>query len=151
MASIPEILLIEDGTDDRDRFAMALASSGVRALLSPVSSVTEAVLRIKRLGVHAGCRLPALILVDLALVNPDGLALIELIQRAIAEVAVPLVVLSSVHCQTQRARCLELGIAGFQRTPDAFAELVALVCTLQRYFPGQDAPAALVAAGQAWA
>jgi CheY-like chemotaxis protein len=151
ISRIPEILLIEDSKDDRDLFAMALSSSGVHATLSTLFSVTEAVLRIKRLGAHAGSPLPALIVLDLAQPDGDGIALIQLIQRTLIADPVPLVVLTGSQLESHRTRCLELGIAGFHLKPTAFAELVGLVKELSRFLPRQDVPPALVATRRAGA
>ncbi len=142
MTFLPEIILIEDSKEDRDLFAMALSCSGVRAVLSPVFSVTEAVLRLKRLGTHASSPLPALIVIDLALPGLDGIALIQLIPRTLSGNPVPLVVLTGSQLDSHRARCHELGIDGFHRKPSVFAELVALVGAFGRFLPGAGQPAA---------
>ncbi len=151
MNRIPEILLIEDSKDDRDLFAMALSSSGVRATLTTLFSVTESVLRIKRLGAHAASPLPALIVLDLAQPDGDGIALVQLIQRTLVASPVPLVVLTGSQLESHRTRCLALGIDGFHRKPAVFAELVALVRALSRFFPDQDAPPAFAADSRAGA
>ncbi len=136
MASIPEILLLEDSRDDRDLFALALANAGLRAVLRHAEDVADAVRQLTRVGAYARCALPAVVVLDLALPNLDGIALLRLIRRDIIPNHIPVVVLTGSKREGDRAACESLGVDDYQVKPVHFADLVAFAASLRRFLPG---------------
>ncbi len=136
MAGIPEILLLEDSRNDRDLFALALANSGVRAVLRHAEDVADAVRQLTRVGAYARCPLPAVVVLDLALPNLDGIALLRLIRRDIIPNHIPVVVLTGSLRERDRAACESLGVDDYQIKPVLFADLVTFAGSLRRFLPG---------------
>jgi CheY-like chemotaxis protein len=141
LASIPEILLLEDSRNDRDLFALALANSGVRALLRHAGDVADAVRQLTRVGAYTHRKLPAVVVLDLALPKLDGIALLRLIRRDIIPNHIPVVVLTGSLRESDRAMCESLGVDDFQIKPVQFADLVAFAASLSRFLPGGGAAA----------
>jgi DNA-binding response OmpR family regulator len=136
MAGIPEILLLDDSREDRDLFALALANSGVRAILRHAEDVADAVLQLTRVGAYAHSKLPAVVVLDLALPKLDGIALLRLIRRDIIPNHIPVVILTGSLSESDRAVCESLGVDDFQVKPAQFAALVAFAGSLRRFLPG---------------
>ena len=136
MAGIPEILLLEDSRNDRDLFALALVNSGVRAILRHATDVADAVRQLTGVGNYAHCKLPAVVVLDLALPDLDGIALLRMIRRDIIPNHIPVVVLTGSMRESDRAVCEALGVDEFQVKPVLFADLVAFAGSLRRFLPG---------------
>jgi DNA-binding response OmpR family regulator len=131
---LPAILLVEDSESDRDLFELALAHSGVEAQLTCVESVTEAVMRINRMGVFATTPPISVIVLDLSLSGENGMALLRLLRRGNTENPIPVAVLTGSKLTADRFECDALGVADYLVKPELFSDLVAFVAALQRFF-----------------
>ncbi len=138
--SIPEILMIEDRTDDRELFSAAVAASGLRATVGRVDA-SQAIMRINRLGRFANVPQPALIVLDLGLPGLQGHALLEAIRKAYGLREVPVVVLTGSQLESDRAACRTWGISDYLVKPPAFETLVEWTRGLARFLPAQDVAA----------
>ena len=139
MDTRPEILLIEDDSDDRDLFAAALHVSGLGARLSFASNAAEAVMRLNRMGEYVDFALPALVVLDLGLPGLQGATLLQVIRNAYGPRAIPVVVLTGSYRTADRAECESWGISDYLIKPRTYVEQVRLVASLQRWLVPLDA------------
>jgi CheY-like chemotaxis protein len=139
MATIPEILLIEDDADDRELFAAALQASGVRATLTCAGDAAEAVLRLNRMGRFAETPLPSLVVLDLGLPGLQGGTLLQVIRNAYGPRSIPVVVLTGSYRSADRTECESWGISDYLIKPNSYPDQVRLVSSLRRWLtPNPD-------------
>lgn len=134
-ASPPEILLIEDSSDDRELFLRAVKASGMALRISHATSAHEAVMRLNRLGRYAGTDLPAVIVLDLSLPGLQGSTLLQVVRNAYGPRDVPVVVLTGSTSESDQAACEPWDISDYVVKPHAHSELVAFVRSLARFLP----------------
>ena len=110
------ILLVDDSF---------IARHGIKTLLSgedyhivEAQDGREALELIERLH-------PQLVLLDLLMPQPDGLAVLEELQRF--PEAPPVIVLSADIQETTQQRCFELGAVNFMKKPPRREELIAAI------------------------
>ena len=132
MKRSPEILLIEDGKDDRELFDLAVKASGLEATVTHAVNAAEAVARLNRVGAYAGLPLPALIVLDLGLPGLNGKVLLQVIRNAYSPRSVPVVVLTGSVNAADRTECHSWGISDYLIKPTAFGKMVHLTSSLAR-------------------
>ncbi len=131
----PDILLVEDSKDDRDLFELAVLKSGLDVTLHVAIDASDAIARLKRMIASPDRRIPAVIVLDLALPGgPKGGTLLDLIRNTLASEPVAVVVWTGSHLASDRTQCESSGVDDFVIKPKTFAGLVEFVQSLPRFF-----------------
>jgi two-component system OmpR family response regulator len=144
MNPLPDILLVEDSKDDRDLFELALQRSDLLATVSFAATVGDALKRLNRQPPYDHRPLPVVAVVDLALPDLNGVALLRYLRSSILPVRIPVVVLTGSLRAQDRANCESLQIDDYLVKPELFTDLVAFIASLHRYLPGGTAADATV-------
>jgi len=144
MSAMPDILLVEDSKDDRDLFELALRRSDLLAAVSFAAGVGEALKRLNRQSPYHDKPLPVVVVLDLALPDLNGVALLRYLRSDILPVRIPVVVLTGSLRAQDRANCESLQIDDYLVKPELFSDLVTFVASLHRYLPGGTAADATV-------
>ena len=139
MGVLPDILLVEDSTDDRDLFELALGRSDRLATVSFAAGVGEALKRLNRQRPYDQLPLPVVVVLDLTLPDLKGVALLRYLRRNLLPARIPVVVLTGSLRAQDRAACEALEIDDYLIKPEIFSDLVAFVASLHRFLPGGTA------------
>ncbi len=119
---MPRILIVDNNLIDIEVIKEALAEAGIDALVEVAMDVPEALARID----SRDAPYPHLVLLDLRLTFGHGLDVLRHI-RAIENLrGLPVIVLSSIIDEPERAACLASGATSVVMKPKRFAEQVEL-------------------------
>jgi two-component system KDP operon response regulator KdpE len=115
------LLVVEDDRDIRNLLVSSLRVEGFE--VSTAVTVSEA----SRIYQHGR---PDVILLDLGLPDADGLELVKLVR---ADSAVPIIVISARHEESQRVQLLDAGADDYLTKPFGVGELLARIRVAMRH------------------
>lgn len=130
------ILLADDDEEDCQFAQEALTESRLLNELHIVGDGAELLDFLRHEGRYAQERpvRPDLILLDLNMPKIDGRQALELMKRDPALRAIPVVVLTTSHAETDIFRSYDIGASSYISKPVTFAGLVEVMKTLGRYW-----------------
>ena len=130
IASLAQILVIEDNSSDVFLLKRALSQQNVLFELTHLAAGDQALAFIRREGAHEDAPVPDLILVDLNLSKFNGEDILRKIHDAKHLARAIVCVWSSSESRRDRARIMDLGVAQFVTKPaglDQFLEIGKLI------------------------
>jgi DNA-binding response OmpR family regulator len=131
------VLLAEDDDDDYKLICDALREARIRSELRRVhdgEELMDYLYRRRSFANAASSPVPALILLDLNMPRKDGRECLRDIKSDARLQAIPIVVLTTSSEEEDVYQSYELGANSFIKKPAAFADLVAVVQVLARYW-----------------
>lgn len=131
METKPEILLVEDNSDDVELTRRAFSRSGVVASLAACRDGVEALSYL-----HSDRPLPNLILMDLKMPRLSGLELLRALRQSPRMAAVPVVVLTSSDLPEDIAQAYALGANSYIRKPSELSVLIDIIRQVSAYWLG---------------
>ncbi|WP_341834580.1 response regulator [Chitinophaga pollutisoli] len=123
--TLPNILLIDDDTDDQEIFLSALAFIDNQIRCSLAANGQEG---IDHLNVSAS--LPDIIFLDLNMPVMNGMQFLQELKGSHRAKNVPVVIYSTASDQQTIRQALELGAFQFYTKPEKFSELVSMLHSL---------------------
>jgi two-component system, chemotaxis family, response regulator Rcp1 len=136
MATVSEILLVDDNPADLDLTIDALAQSAWPTNVSTVSDGSEAMAYLRHEGKYGPATRPHLVLLDLNLPRKDGRAVLADMKSDPALRRIPVVIFSTSQAAKDIERCYELGANSYVSKPPTLADWVAAVKLLKDFWIG---------------
>lgn len=134
MGSHPaSILYVEDNPGDVLLMRTAFGEFGRPITFTFAIDGEAALARLKHFSSVPVHERPHLMLLDLNLPRVSGIEVLENSRRA-GTLCVPVVILTSASPESERARCMEFGCAGFLRKPGDYLGYRALVQDIELLF-----------------
>ncbi|AKJ29146.1 response regulator [Caldimonas brevitalea] len=126
------ILLVEDDARDLELTLVALERSQLANDVITVRDGAQALDYLLREGTYAGRTAgnPAVILLDLKLPKVNGLEVLQAVRASEALRAIPVVMLTSSHEESDVLRSYELGVNAYVVKPVDFKQFVAAIADL---------------------
>lgn len=130
------ILLVEDDARDLELTLIALERSQLANDVVAVRDGEAALDYLLRRGAHADRAEgnPAVILLDLKLPKINGLEVLEAVRKSDALRAVPVVMLTSSHEESDLVRSYSLGVNAYVVKPVDFKQFVAAISELGMFW-----------------
>ena len=133
----PDILLVEDNTDDLELSLLALRKMNLAHGIQVARDGVEALDFIFCRGAHAGRRIentPRLVLLDLKLPKVDGLEVLRSIKADPRTRNIPVVMLTSSNEQRDVVKSYHLGVNSYIVKPVSYTQFAEAVQTLGLYW-----------------
>jgi two-component system response regulator len=137
MADDIDVLLVEDNPDDAEFTLRALRKANVALRVALVEDGVQALEFVFGTGEHAqraGGSLPRVVLLDLKLPKIDGLEVLRRIKSDGRTRTLPIVVLTSSRERRDIQSCYMSGANSYIVKPVEYAELIAKLGDLVRYW-----------------
>jgi two-component system, response regulator len=132
-----DVLLVEDNPDDAEFTLRALRKANVALRIAHVEDGVSALEFVFGTGVHArraGGPLPRFMLLDLKLPKVDGLEVLQRIKSDPRVRVLPIIVLTSSRERRDIQQCYIHGANSYIVKPVEYAELIAKLGDLVRYW-----------------
>lgn len=151
MMELKQVLLVEDSPNDAELTRTALAESGLANQVVWVRDGQEALDYLYCQGAYQGrfgaC--PLVVLLDLKMPKVDGLQVLRRIKEDSELKALPVVMLTSSHEESDLARSYGLGVNAYVVKPVGFPEFMEAIKELGLFWAvvNQPPPASLLKGG----
>ncbi|MGA9800247.1 MAG: response regulator [Terriglobales bacterium] len=136
MATMSEILLVDDNPADLDLTIDALAQSKWPSNVSTVSDGAEAMSYLRRGGRYATAVRPNLVLLDLNLPRKDGRSVLAEVKSDPTLRRIPVVIFSTSQAPLDIERCYDLGANSYVSKPSTLRDWMAAVKLLKEFWIG---------------
>jgi chemotaxis family two-component system response regulator Rcp1 len=132
----PDILMVDDNPADVALVREALAGSKRGSQLRSAGDGVEAMAVLNRRGNHAHAMRPHLVILDLNLPKPDGLAVLAAMKAGPELRRIPVVIFSTSTLRKDVVRSYEMGANCYVNKPGNLTEFFSAVKSIEEFWFG---------------
>jgi chemotaxis family two-component system response regulator Rcp1 len=138
MSRIPHILFVAPAVEQRERFAHAVAISGLGCVLHGVSGSPDAFLFLMGLGSYADSPRPKLIVIELRRPDTDGWGLLSLLKNNLRFSGIPVVVMTDSENYIDVLRCGGMKVDDYVTIPETQQGFIELIGSFDQWLVGSS-------------